>query len=482
MRRVAGLMATGLGAFLLVFGLLMRYWVPVQVITFPLNEYSVTTLSGTGISYFSSSLLHEFRDVAATQTTTIEGDVASGSPSVAVWGSFTAIEDTTDHTAIQDLSQRAAFNRRTGLLVRCCAAAVGSDTRVDQAGLGFRFPLGTRHQTYLVFDPTLLAPVAFRFAGTAVIDGLPVDRFTEHVAGRRFGQQTLPGSLVGEPQQATVTLPESLTATSTFWVDPLTGVIVDETVDQTVQLQGTTAAERLVLLGGTLSQTAPSVAAAVASSQQQHARIRLIQVTIPLIGILLGLIALAAGLTLVLTAPEPWVPAYEDDDVPDLARLSRLSRCGGRVGRGLGQYVQQPRGGGRVGRIAVGHGEHVPPRARQLSDRDARVPGRAQAQPGQRGHPQPGRDQGLDGHVVVGGEGHLRGEAGQRALPDQVAAAPLAAGDPPVPGVVGQLRGAAPASRAGRAAVTRCTGSSSSSRPRVPSSAALGACGSVPAW
>jgi hypothetical protein len=320
MRRVIGLTVTGLGAFLLVFGLLMRYWVPAQVIKYPLNVYSITTLSGSDITYFSPSLLREFPDVTATSTQTIEGDVPSGSSSVAVWGSFTAVEDTKNHTAIQYVSQRSAFNRRTGLLVNCCGASVGSNTKVSQIGQGFVFPFGTRHKTYSVFDPTLLAPVAFQFAGTAVIDGMSVDKFTEHVANQRFGQQTLPGSLVKEPAQATVTLPESLTADNTFWVDPLTGAVVDMRLDQTVELQGTTAAERLVLLGGTMTETPASIQAAVTSAQQQHAKIRLIQDTIPLIGILLGLIALAVGIALVLGAPEPWVPAYDDDEVEDMAR------------------------------------------------------------------------------------------------------------------------------------------------------------------
>ena len=46
MRRVAGLTLTALGAFLVTLGLLLRLWVPGQVIKFPLNEYSVTTLTG----------------------------------------------------------------------------------------------------------------------------------------------------------------------------------------------------------------------------------------------------------------------------------------------------------------------------------------------------------------------------------------------------------------------------------------------------
>src|ERR1700733_5360363 len=166
MRRGIGLTFTGLGAFLLVFGLLMRYWVPGEVLRFSLNEYSVTSLSGSSISYFSPSLLREFPDVTATATQTIEGDVPSGSSSVAVWGSFTAIEDTTDHTAIQFLSQRAAFNRRTGRLVNCCGASVGANTKVAQSGQGFVFPYGTQHQTYQLFDTTLLAPVPVQFAGT----------------------------------------------------------------------------------------------------------------------------------------------------------------------------------------------------------------------------------------------------------------------------------------------------------------------------
>jgi hypothetical protein len=320
MRRGIGLTLTGLGAFLLVFGLLMRYWVPGQVLKFPLNEYQVTTLSGNDISYFSAPLLHEFAGVTATFIKTVEGDVPSGSASTAVWGSFTAIEDTKDNTAIQFLSQRSAFNRRTGVLVNCCGASVGGNARVQQAGQGFVFPFGTQHKTYQLFDTTLLQTVPVQFAGTGTIDGLAADKFVEQVQDRRFGQQTLPGNLVGEPAQATVTLPESLTAINTYWVDPATGSVVDMTLDQTVALQGATPSQRLVLLGGTFTETPASVQSAVTAARQQQPKIQLIQITIPIIGILLGLLGLAAGIGLVLRSPEPWAPAYDDDEVENLAR------------------------------------------------------------------------------------------------------------------------------------------------------------------
>ncbi len=46
MRRVVGLVAVGLGTFLLVSGLLLRFYVAGQVVKFPLNEYQVTRLEG----------------------------------------------------------------------------------------------------------------------------------------------------------------------------------------------------------------------------------------------------------------------------------------------------------------------------------------------------------------------------------------------------------------------------------------------------
>jgi hypothetical protein len=320
MRRGIGLTLTGIGAFLLAFGLLMRYWVPGEVLKFPLNEYQVISLSGKDITYFSAPLLHEFTDVTATFTKTVDGDVPSGSSSTAVWGSFTAIEDTKDNIAIQFLSQRSAFNRRTGVLFNCCGANIGGNSKVQQTGQGFVFPAGTQHKTYELFDPTLLATVPVQFAGTATVDGLAVDKFTEQVQNRRFGEQTLPGPLVGEPAQATLTLPEQLTADNTYWVDPATGSIVEMTLNQTVALQGAKPTEKLVLLGGTFTETPASVQASVTAARAQRPKIQLIQTTIPVIGILLGLLGLVAGIALVLRSPEPWAPAYDDDEVENLAR------------------------------------------------------------------------------------------------------------------------------------------------------------------
>jgi hypothetical protein len=78
----------------------------------------------------------------------------------------------------------------------------------------------------------------------------------------------------------------------------------------------------------------------------------------------------------------------------------------------------------------MGDGEHVPSRACQRGDDHAGVPAGPKAQPGQRGDPEPGCHEGLNGQVVVGGEGDPWREARRLAQADKVVAAPLAAGDP----------------------------------------------------
>ena len=69
----------------------------------------------------------------------------------------------------------------------------------------------------------------------------------------------------------------------------------------------------------------------------------------------------------------------------------------------------------------------------------AGVTGRAQRQPWQQGDAEAGRDEGLRRHEVVGGERDPGREPGVRALPEQVLAAAVAAGDPALAGQPGQV-------------------------------------------
>ena len=319
MRRVVGLTLTGLGAFFFALALLLRFYVPGQVIKFPLNEYFVSTLVGDNMTYFSQHDLTDLAGVTMRATTTLEGDVAAGSSSTAVWQQFTALQDVSNNEPVSYSSQRLAFDRRSGVLVNCCGAHVGSHTKLQLSGQGYVWPIGTQKKTYQVFDTTLLKPEPFTYEGSAPIDGMTAYKFVEQVSDQQFGTQTLPGALVGIKNQASVTLPEYLTETNTFWVDPVTGATLIATENQTLSLKDSTGVTRLILLQGRLSSTPEATQSAVNMANSYHLKVNFVEDIGPLVGLLLGIVLLAFGITLLLNEPDDEELIFQDESEPATA-------------------------------------------------------------------------------------------------------------------------------------------------------------------
>ncbi len=154
-------------------------------------------------------------------------------------------------------TERLAFDRRSGLLVNCCGAEIGTK-RVKMSGQGFVWPIGVQQRNYQIFDTTLLKPETAQFVGTSTVDGLNVYVFVENVNNQQFGSITLPGSLVGITDQPTVTLPEYLSSNVTYYVDPGTGSPVKLVESQNNSLSNpSTGATALILLQGHADDNAP---------------------------------------------------------------------------------------------------------------------------------------------------------------------------------------------------------------------------------
>jgi hypothetical protein len=318
MRRVLGLVLTGLGAFFLALALLLRFYLPGQVIKFPLNEYLVTTLTAHNASYFSAKQLAVMTGVTVKTTSTVEGDVTAGSGSTAVWNDFTAVQDMTNNAPIEYVSQRTAFDRRTGAIVDCCGEYVSVSNsptvKGHQSGLGYVWPLGTQKQTYLVYDTTVDKPEPFRYAGTATVDGMTTYKFVEQITNQQFGSQTLPGSLVGYPGVPSLTLPEYVTETNTFWVDPVTGAPMTVNENRTLSLENISGATKLILFKADMVATPQSVTNAVNVANSGHLKIDFIEDIGPLVGVLLGVVLMIIGITLIIGQRDTEEFAYESDE------------------------------------------------------------------------------------------------------------------------------------------------------------------------
>jgi len=250
-------------------------------------------------------------------TSTVKGDAAAGTSSTAVWNEFSYLYDTTNSATFEFSTRRFAFDRRTAELVNCCGASVNGNAAIRQTGLvGFLWPMGTQQTTYDVFDPILNKPRPARYEGTATIHGIRVYRFVERVPLTRAGSQTLPGSLVGMPSQSLVTLPEYYTGTNTFWVDPLTGAQLNVHEIQKLTLEDSTGAQRLLLLDGDLNMTPSSVQATVNADQTGRNEFGWLEIIVPLVCVVVGIVALVIGILLARTRRE--------DDEPENAQTRAL--------------------------------------------------------------------------------------------------------------------------------------------------------------
>ena len=299
MRRIVGLALAGLGAFLLVAALLTRTYVAGQLVKFPLNTYVKTTLIGKDVSYFSPKLVRPVTGATMQVTDTVKGDSAAGSSSTAVWDEFTYLYDRTNHVVFSYTTRRAAFDRRTAVLVDCCGANIGGNSAIRQTGLsGYVWPIGTDKRTYQVYDTTLLRPMPFRYAGTGTIHGISVYRFVEQVPPTQSGTQKVPGSLIGS-SQSLVTLPEYYAATNTYWVDPRTGGVLDSNSNSKQYLRNTANGQDLLLFDGDLVMTPASVDTAVGLDATGRTELAWFELYGPVAAVVLGVVALVAGIVLV---------------------------------------------------------------------------------------------------------------------------------------------------------------------------------------
>jgi hypothetical protein len=318
MRRVVWSVLTGLGVFFIVIAIMSWAYVPGQAVKFPLDEYTVNTLVATDASWFSPQSVSELSPVTLQITNTVKGNIAAsdalGSSNTAVWQSFSAIEDTTDHQQVNipAAADELAFNRRTGALVPWSGDSVDGK-HVTVSGQGYVWPLGAKKQSYQVFDTALLRPVTFRYVGTADTDGVSTYEYVAKVPSTQVGTEQLPGSLVGMTAPE-VTLPEFYSTTEDYYVDPVTGAPLSVARNTQEVLKDSSGATRLVLLSADFKTSAASVSASVQTDNHYRSEIGLVTTVVPVIALLVGIILLVIGL--VLSRMRPQDEDYADSDEP----------------------------------------------------------------------------------------------------------------------------------------------------------------------
>ncbi|MGH3203002.1 MAG: DUF3068 domain-containing protein [Streptosporangiaceae bacterium] len=304
MRRVTGVVLAVLGIILIAAAILLPTYVSGQIVKFPLNESTTATLAGTGVSYFSQTKLVPKTGVSVRATYTIKGDAAAGNASTAVWNQTASVQDVTNNLPVSTQTRRFAFDRRTAVLVNCCGANVNGNHAIHQSGIvGYVFPIGTKKQTYQVFDTTLNKAVPFTYGGTADVHGITTYMFTENVSPTKVTSVTVPGAFF-HLQPKTVTLPELYQIHLVYWVDPETGALLSVNENEKVTLQNpATGGTVAVLFDGDLVATPATVAEVVNLDSSGRTELSWLNTIGPIAAGIAGALALIAGIVLLARGP-----------------------------------------------------------------------------------------------------------------------------------------------------------------------------------
>lgn len=301
MRRI-GLILVGLGAFLLVTAVLVKFYAYPKLAVAPKNQDSVTVLSGPGATIFDTSSLKEITTDLTTKVRTI-GDVEEADKegnNVVIWYSKSSTKSS-DGIVRSRSTDKVAFDATSGEAVNCCGEYVETDEGdpqpMEHKGLLVKFPFNTQKQTYDWWDDNIYQAVPIKFIGTDTVEGLNLYKFQHTIEPTETSTIDLPLSLLGEPGDATVTAQQMYSNVRTLWVEPETGVIIKRTEEQnnTIAYNGE---DKITTTKVTTGYDDKTIKENADKYGPLGSGLKLARTTLPLLFGILGLLALIGGVLL----------------------------------------------------------------------------------------------------------------------------------------------------------------------------------------
>jgi hypothetical protein len=286
-RKIIGWVLLGLGAFLLVTGLLATVWAPGQVERTPLDTNSTTYLSGNADKLNPATGETEAIDVKATSIT--KADSKRSDDEVIVFVNTTCLVidegDVPDCVDAEDPEARLvsatsdvfATDRSDGLAVNGKYLPAGAE---EKEGLVNKWPFKAEKKDYPYWDGLLGETVTAAYDSTESLDGLETYKYRV---------------LLEEVEADVVEGVQGVYSQDKFiWIEPRTGAIVNQQYHEVRELEdGTT------VLDMEIGFTEEQVASGIKTTKDNKSQLDLVTGTLPLVGFIGGLLALLAGAFLV---------------------------------------------------------------------------------------------------------------------------------------------------------------------------------------
>lgn len=295
MRRIFGVSLVGLGVFGLVFAGVMRFWVYPNSLKTPLNLDLDIVATGPAQLFDATTAQVQSVQLRADRTIRVDSQASDSRVVVIVERLCIVIQrdspppcvSAEDSRLLSYTTDRVASDRRTGEAVndpKYGANVNGNDT-IKHAGLSYKWPFHAKRQTYQFFNPDVGAAFPATFEGTEKINGLTLYKYVS----------------VTPKMEADVgkDIPGFYTDTRTVWIDPVTGTIVKGNEHQVRQFRGG-ALDGKTAVDLNLTFDDKTVNNQTHKAKQGRDQIALASLWLPLAGLVLGVLALAGGILLLV--------------------------------------------------------------------------------------------------------------------------------------------------------------------------------------
>ena len=337
MLRLVALAVMGLGAALLTAALLLTTYTAGKIEKIPLTIDKTLVSGGTGTALDPASLsatrfvIDTDVPLISQQAITVETPANAQVVTFQVGTSVRRTDRQQDSGLLLAMVDTVTLDRRT-------AEAVSDDERpggsvqkprtfeddtpstniaLPHEGLTYRFPFNTEKKSYPFFDAIAQKPFDANYDGEDDVNGLSTYRFTQNVGYDADGKIVDPikyaslydrneegevtaraelWGLPGDPYEP-ITMTRFYAAQRTFWVDPVTGVIVRSEEHANHYYARDPLQPEMALADYKVTSTEQTVESQVATARDERDRVALWSRILPISFAAAGLVALiGAGL------------------------------------------------------------------------------------------------------------------------------------------------------------------------------------------
>lgn len=213
------------GAFLLTLALLLPLYVHDRVALPPADASFTLRMVDNQASYLDTATWTRVESSELEQLTRVEATAHGGD-----WSAWEMTVNTSASDRVVDhWSRRVIVNRETGRAVNCCGEHVNGDRAVRQAGLVFYWPPGVSEGGHTFYDAEVRSAPSVEFEDDDEVAGVSVRRYNQSVEATQVPESArdVPAALFDPGDEGTVRATRWLTAERTFWVEPVTGMVVN---------------------------------------------------------------------------------------------------------------------------------------------------------------------------------------------------------------------------------------------------------------